>query len=72
MPRPKRMLPAEGPLTPMQEIERKIRYHEGCIEKLKARKAKLSQPSRRQMEALLSRVEGMTMEEIAAKLGVTL
>ena len=72
MPRPKRMLPAEGPLTPMQEIERKIRYHEECIEKLKARKAKLIQPSRRQMEVLLSRVEGMTMEEIAEKLGVTL
>ncbi len=72
MPRTKRNPAPEGALTPMQEIERKIRYHQDCIEKLKARKAKLSQPSRRQLTALLSRVEGMTMEEIAEKLGVTL
>ncbi len=71
MPRPKKAPAPEAP-TPMQEIDRKIRYHEECIEKLKARRARLSKPSRKQLTALLTRVEGMTMEEIAAKLGVTL
>jgi hypothetical protein len=71
MPRRKKT-PAPEALTPMQEIDRKIRYHEDCIEKLKARRAKLSQPSRKQLSTLLARVEGMTMEEIAEKLGVTL
>lgn len=72
MARPKRIVDPDKPLTPIQEIERKIKYHENCIAKLKAQKAKLSQPSRKQMTALLSKVEGMTMEEIAEKLGVKL
>lgn len=72
MARPKRIADSDKPLTPIQEIERKIQYHEDCIAKLKARKAKLNQPSRKQITALLSQVEGMTMEEIAEKLGVKL
>lgn len=72
MPRPKRVIKEGETLTPLQEIERKIKYHEACIEKLKAKKARLSQPSRKQMTALLAKVEGMSMEEIAEKLGVKL
>ena len=72
MPRSKNPLPAGEAPTPLQEIDRKIRYHEACIEKLKDRREKLIRPSRKQVTALLSRLEGMTMEEIAARLGVTL
>lgn len=72
MPRPKKIVDPDKPLTPIQEIDRKIQYHEDCIAKLKAKRAKLTQPSRRQLTALLAKVEGMTMEEIAEKLGVTL
>lgn len=72
MARPKKIVDPDHPLTPIQEIERKIKYHENCIAKLKAQKDKLNQPSRRQIAALLSKVEGMTMEQIAEKLGVQL
>ncbi len=72
MARPKKIVDPDHPLTPIQEIERKIQYHENCIAKLKAQKDKLNQPSRRQITALLSKVEGMTMEQIAEKLGVQL
>lgn len=72
MARPRKIVDPDKPLTPIQEIDRKIQYHESCIAKLKARKAKLNQPNRKQITALLSKVEGMTMEEIADKLGVKL
>ena len=72
MPRPKRTVPAGEELSPIRELDRKIQYHRDCIEKLQARRARLCQPSRKQMTELLSKVEGMTMEEIAAKLGVSL
>ena len=72
MARPRRVVLPGQELTPLEELDRKIRYHQSCIEKLEAQKAKLSQPSRKQMTALLSKVEGMSMEEIAEKLGVKL
>ena len=40
MARPKKIVDPDHPLTPIQEIERKIKYHENCIAKLKAQKDK--------------------------------
>ena len=72
MPRPKRAASQEERPTPLQEIERKIKYHEACIDKLKAQRERLLRPSRKQLTALLAKVEGMTMTEIADKLGISL
>lgn len=59
-------------LSPAEEIKRKIEYHKNCIEKLEKKLAAMNKPSRKQMTALLEKVDGMSMEEIAEKLGVKL
>lgn len=53
------------------EIERKIKDHAALIEKLENSKNNIK-PSRKQMTDLLRKVDGMSMEEIAEKLGVKL
>lgn len=59
-------------LSPEQEILRKIEYHKNCIGKLEQQLNNLKKPTRKQMTDLLSKVDGLTVEQIAEKLGVSL
>lgn len=59
------------------EFDSKIAYHEKCIESLKAKKEEVLNPPvtpKQQLKAIFAQAEerGLTPEEIAEKLGITL
>lgn len=60
------------------EIDEKIAYHERCIETLKVKKADALTPKARKKRATAKNIldkakeNGLTMEEIAEKLGIEL
>lgn len=61
----------------IKEIDKKIAYHEKCIETLKAKKEETLNPkmtAKQQLKAVLAKAEeqGISPEEIAKKLGVKL
>ena len=61
----------------ISEFDAKIAYHEKCIESLKVKKEEVLNPKvtpKQQIKAIFAKAEeqGLSPEEIAAKLGITL
>lgn len=69
--------PSKKPEEVIQEYDKKIAFHQDCIAKLEAKKqAALNPPKSKnaQLKALLQKAQesGLSIEELAEKLGVTL
>lgn len=61
----------------ISEFDSKIAYHEKCIESLKAKKEEFLNPKvtpKQQLKAIFAQAEekGLTLEEIAKKLGIAI
>lgn len=72
---------ARGPSKKVDEIiqdcDKRIAYHQDCIAKLEAKKEAALNPTKSknaQMKAIISKAQesGLSIEELAEKLGVTL